>query len=202
MNYNDQILENKAFNFFKQLIYNIALAICIMLFVVLILVFGFKFRLYQVLSDSQAPVFYAGDMVVVKEQPSYKVGDIIKFDLNLPTTHRIIYIVDNGGTTYYICHGDNVQSLAGAENDSWQANAKVLEGKTYSEAVNIGGALIQSVQLNQIEGKVVAHISNFGTYVSYIKQHYLLMIALVIGIWCVSSAYGNYAEMRKNRRFA
>ena len=57
MHYNDQILENKPFNFFKQLMYNIALAICIMLVGVLILVYGFKFRLYEVLSDSQYPYF-------------------------------------------------------------------------------------------------------------------------------------------------
>ncbi len=46
MNYNDQILENKSFNFFKQLMYNLALSICIMLVGVLILVYGFKFALY------------------------------------------------------------------------------------------------------------------------------------------------------------
>ena len=66
MNYSDQILENKAFNFFKQLTYNIALALCIMLVGVLVMVYGFGFKLYEVLSPSQAPYFTTGDMVIVK----------------------------------------------------------------------------------------------------------------------------------------
>ena len=82
MNYSDEILENKSFNFFKQLMYNIVVAICIILAVCLILVYGFKFRPYEVLSNSQAPYFTVGDMVIVKGQDSYEVGDIIKFDHN------------------------------------------------------------------------------------------------------------------------
>ena len=48
MNYKDDILENKAFNLFKQLIYNLALAICIMLVGVLVCTYGFNYELYVV----------------------------------------------------------------------------------------------------------------------------------------------------------
>ena len=92
MNYNDQILENKTFNFFKQLMYNIALALCIMLVGVLIMVYGFKIRLYEVLSDSQYPVFKKGDMVVVVPQKEYKVGDIISYLVSNYKCVRSLYI--------------------------------------------------------------------------------------------------------------
>ena len=68
----------------------------------------------------------------------FKVGDIIKFDTSsnktLPTTHRLIAIVEEGGTTYYICHGDNVQNVNGLPQTAsdWEDDAKfvneLLEG--------------------------------------------------------------------------
>lgn len=212
MIYNDEILENKAFNFFKQLMYNIALAVCIMLIGVLILVYGFKFRLYEVLSDSQAPYFTKGDMVVVKAQKEYKVGDIIKFDTSknktMPTTHRLIAILEEGGKTYYICHGDNVQDLDGgyAGVPCWEDDAAYIQdmidnNKTLSDILSIPYKNnIQVPTLNQIEGKVVAHIDNYGTYFQFLKTHYLLFIALVAGIWCISSTIQNEIDIKKCRR--
>ena len=79
--YNDQILENKGFNFFKQLMFNLGVLICIVLSGLLVLIYGFKFGVYEVLSDSQAPVFVKGDLVITKPQKDYEIGDIIKFDL-------------------------------------------------------------------------------------------------------------------------
>ena len=211
MNYNDQILENKAFNFFKQLMYNIALAICIMLLGVLILVYGFKFRLYHVDSGSQAPVYFEGDMVVVKAQEKYEVGDIIKFDTSptgtVPTTHRLIYIYEEGGKTYYLCHGDAVQNADGSEgNLEWkddEAFVKNLieeEGFNLSQVLNECGAVVQAPTINQIEGKVVAHFSNMGTLFMFVKEHAALFIALVVGIWCFSSTIQNEIEIKRNLR--
>ena len=167
MNYKDDILENKAFKFFKQLMYNIALAICIMLVGVLIMVYGFKFRLYEVLSDSQAPVFKTGDMVIVKAQKEYKVGDIIKFDTSIPVTHRIIGIYGKGNEMRFICHGDNVSS---ANPDNGNNNAKWQDDADYVQSmINEGKDLTyiadntqneQIIKLSQIEGKVVAHLDN------------------------------------------
>jgi len=205
MNYNDQILENKPFNFFKQLMYNIAVAICIMLVGVLIMVYGFKFRLYEVLSDSQAPYFVKGDMVVVKAQKEYKVGDIIKFNQEgLPVTHRLIAIMDD---TYYICHGDNVQSANpanGTDTAPWIEDAEYVQGLIDSnvtlENLKRSTQNIQITTLKQIEGTVVSHIDNYGTYFKFIKSHYMLLIALIAGIWCISNTVQNEIDIKKNRR--
>ena len=80
MNYANPIMENKILNTTKEIVYNISLAICIILFGVLIMVYGFKYQLYEILSDSEAPYFVTGDLIVVKEKPEYEVGDIIQFE--------------------------------------------------------------------------------------------------------------------------
>lgn len=213
MNYNDQILENKTFNLFKQLMYNIALAICIMLCLTLVFVYGFGFRLYEVLTASEAPHLPVGCMVVVKAQKEYKVGDIIKFDTSsnktLPTTHRLIAIVEEGGTTYYICHGDNVQNVNGLPQTAsdWEDDAKFVNellegGMTVAQMKQHPdyGALLQMPTINQIEGKVINHINNYGTYFNFIKEHYMLLVALIAGIWCFSSVIQNEIDMKKCRR--
>ena len=189
MIYNDEIIENKAFNFFKQLMYNIALAVCIMLIGILILVYGFKFRLYEVLSDSQAPYFTKNDIVIVKPQKEYKVGDIIKFDVTakkiLPTTHRLIAILEDNGKTYYICHGDNAQDVDGGydgigqwEDDAAYIQAMIDEGKTINDILSIPYKnTIQIPTIDQIEGKVVTHIDNYGIYFLFlnIRKHFFLL---------------------------
>ena len=211
MKYSDEILENKAFNFFKQLMYNIALAICIMLAGVLVLVYGFKYNLYEVLSPSQEPYFSQGDMVVVKAQKEYKVGDIIKFDetasKTMPTTHRLIAIMkDSKGNMRYICHGDNVQNLDGSaadqkyEDDITFINDLVEQGYDFNYINSKYDALIQAPTLDQVEGKVVNHIDNYGTYFKFIKSHYMLLIALVAGIWCISNVVQNELDLKKCRR--
>lgn len=207
MNYKDDILENKAFTFFKQLMYNIALAICIMLVGVLILVYGFNFKLYEVLSDSQAPTFVKGDMVVVKAQDDYKVGDIIKFDTTIPITHRVIAVINESGKVYYICHGDNVQNADG----SYEGRGEWKDDKSYIEdlqedGLNVAqisakcGNTIQVVNKSQIDGKVLTHVDNYGTYVKFIKNHPMLLVALVAGIWCISSTIQNEIDMKQTRR--
>jgi len=207
MNYKDDILENKAFRFFKQLMYNIALAICIMLVGVLILVYGFKFRLYEVLSDSQAPIFREHDLVIVKAQKEYKVGDIVKFDTSIPVTHRIIGIYGEGNELRFICHGDNVPSANpdnGAKNAKWEDDAAYVQSM-----INEGKDLTyiadntqneQIIKLSQVEGKVVAHLDNYGAKIKFVKEHYMLFIALVAGIWCISGVTQNEIDMKRCRR--
>ena len=209
MNYNDQILENKAFNFFKQLMYNIALSICIMLVGVLIMVYGFKFNLYEVLTPSEEPYLPTGCLAIVKEQDSYKVGDIINFQLgNKSVTHRLIGIVEEGGKTYYICHGDNNSQNANGEyiddNSNYQDDIDyvaglIAEGKTWAE-IKEATASCQYPSESDIKGKVVDNIPNYGTYLNFMKSHYMLLIALVAGIWCISSTVQNEIDMRRSRR--
>lgn len=208
MNYSDEILENKSFNFFKQLMYNIVVAICIILAVCLILVYGFKFRPYEVLSNSQAPYFTVGDMVIVKGQDSYEIGDIIKFDHNgVPTTHRLIAIKEYQGTTYYICHGDNVQNTDGSYDHDYQWEIDRLADMTYEEILNgtdeNDTKLVINVQIvteADIEGKVVASLNNWGSYFSFINAHKLLIIAIIVSVWCVSATVQNELDIRRTRR--
>ena len=206
MNYNDQILENKAFNFFKQLMYNIALSLCIMLVGVLILVYGFKIGLYEVLSNSQSPHFVKGDMVIVKPQQDYEVGDIIKFNIpgSLPTTHRLLGIVEENGQTYYICHGDAVDNLDGSEltKSDWEDDAEFMKTLIGNHTVKeiADGWNVQTPTRNHVEGKVIGHLNNYGTYMTFIKSHVPLIISIFAGIWCISSVVQNEIEFRKSRR--
>jgi len=211
MNYNDEILENKAFNFFKQLMYNIALSICILLVGVLVMVYGFGFKLFEVLSNSQAPYFVKGDMVIVKAQDDYKIGDIIQFVQGANNvSHRLIATYQDGGKTIYVCHGDNNESAnpnAGKDLVPWQEDSAYVQDLldrygTFSSipASEKSPGNVQLVEKHQIGGKVVNHIDNVGSIVAFIKDHYLLVIALVAGVWCVSSVAQDEIELRKTRR--
>lgn len=218
MNYNDEILDNKAFKFSKQLVYNIALSICLILVGLLFMVYVLHFGLYEILSNSEYPYFKKGDMIIVKAQKEYEVGDIIKFDQGtLPTSHRLIGIYHEGENTYYICHGDNVVSAMtiNDKNDplynenellDWRVDAQYIqslidEGKTLKE-IQQTARNIQTPNQNVVEGKVVGILANYGTYFTFIKSHYLLLIALVSGIWCIYTCIQNEIYLRKARRFA
>ena len=211
MNYSDEILENKAFNFFKQLMYNIALSICILLVGVLITVYGFGFKLFEVLSNSQAPYFVRGDMVIVKAQEKYEVGDIVLFQHGMDNvSHRLIYIYkDSKGVEQYIFHGDNVQSANPTSTEfivPWEEDSAYIDGlfKEYGSKENIPSTLqpkdVQIKTKNAIVGKVVNHIDNLGSMVKFVKEHYLLVIALVAGVWCVSTVIQNEIDNKKTRR--
>lgn len=202
MNYNDDILENKAFKFAKQLMYNIAIGIVIILAFCLLFVYAFHYKPYKVLTGSMYPSIKVGDMVVVHSAKEYKVGDVLKFDITesetLPTVHRLIAI--KGDT--YVCHGDNVgyQYGAGQENWTWQQEAEIASTKTLEELRSEASGLYQFMTIDKIEGKVVTTIANYGTYVDFIANHKMLFIAIVVGLWCISAVAQNEIEMRNARR--
>ena len=212
MNYNDQILENKEFNFFKQLMYNLALSVCILLIGVLALVYCFGFQLFEVLSDSQAPSFYKTDMIIVKAQDEYEVGDILQFKNGATNVaHRCIGIYEVNKVKYFVCHGDNVESANpanGKKTVPWEQDAAFIKGilDEYGTLENLPLANnesprdIQIVKEEQIIGSVVNHISNIGTLIKFIKEHYLLFITIVAGVWCVSTVAQNEIEIKKSRR--
>ena len=209
MNYNDQILENKAFNFFKQLMYNIALSICVVLIGVLAMVYGFGFKLYEVMSGSEEPYLPVGCMAVVKAKDEYKVGDILTFRLGATTvTHRLIATYEKNGTTYYLCHGDNNESanpLSDKDKAPWEEDSKYVQDLLDAHDGNYSAVkhLIrdtQDVPKADVIGSVVNHIDNLGTIITFIKGHYLLVIAIIAGIWCVSNMLQNEIEMKKARR--
>ncbi|MBR2969603.1 MAG: S24/S26 family peptidase [Clostridia bacterium] len=214
MNYNDQILENKAFNFFKQLMYNIALSICLILLATLLSVWIFKLGLYRVESDSEAPYFYRGDMVAVVPQDEYKVGDIITFKeygigggYSL-TTHRYVATLESNGKKYYICHGDAVQSANPNEEEikTWQEESEFIQGIIDSNPGITLATLDTKVRncqypvLADIEGEVIFSLSNYGTYITFIRDHAMLFIVMIAGIWVVSTVIQNEIEMKRSWR--
>lgn len=211
MNYNDQILENKEYNFIKQLMYNLALSICVLLIGVLISVYGFGFKLFEVLSNSQAPYFYKGDMVIVKAKDEYEVGDIVQFKTeSFNVAHRCIGKFEDSGVTYFVCHGDNVASAnPNSENRTakWEEDSAFVQNllDQYGTLENIPHNVdkprdIQIVAEQNIVGEVVNHISNIGYIITFVKEHYLLFITLVAGIWCVSTVIQIESEIKKSRR--
>jgi signal peptidase len=66
-----------------------------------------------VVSDSMVPVFYRGDLIVVKglDCNEIEVGDIIVYQnnvKNIPIVHRVVEIIrENGGRRFFITKGDN-----------------------------------------------------------------------------------------------
>lgn len=57
-------------------------------------VFGFSQLI--VVSGSMEPALQAGDMIIIREQPDYQVGDIVTYRTGLRVvTHRIVDITEN-----------------------------------------------------------------------------------------------------------
>ncbi len=208
MKYNDSILENKAFDIFKQLLYYIVLSICIVLAGCLLMVYGFRFRPYNILTGSMTPVYCVGDLVVVKAEKEYKVGDVLKFSqsANLPTVHRLLAIKKIEGNTYYLCHGDAVQAVDGSDSTkyTWQEQADIIKNidmsnMTYKEATS-KVVNVQFVRSSEIEGRVITSLKQWGAKLTFISEHKLLFIAMVIALWCVTSSIQNELDVRKARR--
>lgn len=199
MKYDFQSFGIKVFNMVKQILFNIALTVCIFLGGILLIVWCGGFRLYEVSSTSQRPLFTTGDIVVVNAKTEYKVGDIIVFKdgkTALPITHRIIgiYYNTNGSIKAYICHGDNVESVNPNDDEnliiSWREDSKYIQnlindGKTLAE---IAGEVndIQTASPKQVRGVVVTHIDDMGTVFAFIKKHYLFVICLILGVYIIS----------------
>lgn len=212
MNYNDKILEPKTFNFCKQLIYNIALSVCIILLGALIMVNGFKYQLYEVITNSQAPYFDDRDIVIVKSYEDYKVGDILTFNQGAnKVSHRLVAIFTekSSGKIYYVCHGDNNGASNPALNHKvipWEEEAKYVASKidentTANDLRNHAEAHdLQVVQMKDIHGKVVAVLNNYRAYVNTIRNHAGLFITIVAGIWCFSTVVQNELEIKRARR--
>lgn len=90
----------------------IAIGIFLLIQAVLFAVLG-VFPPYRVISSgSMEPVYYQGDVVFIKKVDPYQlvVGDIIVFNADgggIPIVHRIIEIVEEGDTLYFVTKGDS-----------------------------------------------------------------------------------------------
>ena len=218
MNYNDQILENKPFNFTKQLFAYIAYAICAILVVALLASWIGGVGYYKVESGSEEPYIYIGDLVVVVPQDDYQVGDILEFKDTfdgkvISVTHRLIAVLeDENGKKHYLCHGDNVQAANPNSEEylaDWQDDAKYIndlveeKGKTYEDIINASPSIVLNIQdstINDIGGKVLFTLPQYGNHFEYIRAQAPLFITMVIGIWVVSIVVGYELEMKRSWR--
>ena len=217
MNYNDQLLENKPFNFTKQLVAYIAYAICAILVVALLASWLFGVGYYRVASGSEEPYIMTGDMIVVVPQKSYKVGDILEFKeknrgSEISVTHRLIAILeDDNGVKHYICHGDNNQAAnphSPTHLAKWQDDAKYIQdleaqGLTYEEIIKASPAMVQHVQdstFDEIGGKVLFNLYHYGDHFVFIRNHAPLFITMVIGLWIISTVVSSELEIKRNWR--
>lgn len=120
-------------------------------------------------SDSMAPTFYAGDMILIKacDPASLKVGDIVcfhtiienKYALN---THRIAAIEDTNGYRTYTTKGDN-------------------NAVTDQHIIADG----------DIVGKYVGKVSKLGTFMDFLSSStgFLLVIVLPLLLFFIYQVY-------------
>ena len=195
MNYSDEILQNKPLEILKQILYFTSLGLSIVLMAVLVAVYGFKVKLYEVMTGSEEPYLPQHCLAVVVPKDKYKVGDILTFTQGGSTvTHRIIGLYKEGNNTIYLCHGDNVQAAdpnCTTHLNKWEKDAKYVGDmlKQYGTLENIPSAdkpkNVQKVYTSQTLGKVVGRVQELGSVITNLKQNIFLFIALVVGVWCI-----------------
>ena len=96
---------------------------------------------YTVHSKSMYPILDAGYVVTAMPTDNYTVGSlaVYDFDEEYHNVHRIIGKFEEGGTIYYVLHGDqNPSAVLGAEYTSWEYDAEHIQwlidtGKTLAE---------------------------------------------------------------------
>lgn len=129
-----------------------------------------------VVGNSMYPTLKIGDMIIVKHQNSYKVGDIITFidDAGIVVTHRVIEISEDGK---YYTEGDYV----GNSRDPW-----LLDN-------------------SDIVGKVVVTLAGFGNVLEFFQTPWGLLILIGIGILIIELPYiiraiSNACEKKKIKK--
>jgi hypothetical protein len=82
------------------------------------------------------PNFHGGDLVLLRQQPTYSVGEVAGYhsgDLGITVMHRIVAV--NGD--HYVFKGDNNGWV-----DSYQPTASQIVGAEWVQLPGIGSALI------------------------------------------------------------
>lgn len=96
-----------------------------------------NFAPLKVLSGSMEPKIKVGDIVLVKKvDPSnIKEGDVITYKIknNIYVTHRVVEVVKNHNSTYFITKGDANNII-----DSEQVVAENLVGKVFLRIPKLG----------------------------------------------------------------
>jgi signal peptidase len=101
------VFMKKAWNIFKGIVWG---AIIIAALFIIVTSFNFLgFQMFIVKSGSMEPIIQTGSVVIDKKETNYNIGNIITFkngDKNDTTTHRIVAMGTQSGSTYYIVKGD------------------------------------------------------------------------------------------------
>jgi signal peptidase len=98
------------------------------------------YKPFIVLSGSMEPVFFAGDMVLVKEvdTDALKTGDIIAFRRgDSVITHRITEVSEASGTREFVTKGDNNNVT-----DNFKVTSDMVEGIYLFAVARIGNAAL------------------------------------------------------------
>ena len=112
----------------KEILEGIVIAVVLYLVISLTLSYALKVEnpVAVVISGSMEPVYYRGDIIVIKgaDPKNIEVGDIVVYKRpyqDIPIVHRTINIVEEDGTLYFVTKGDN-----NPFEDSYFENGKKL----------------------------------------------------------------------------
>lgn len=170
---NVKVNGHKIFYFTKKLFrYLLFAATALLACVVVVAKFG-GFKTSVVLTASMSPTINAGDLLVVKKQQSYKIGDVVQFNfvgdagvLNL--THRVVGSVQG---KFYVCCGD-------ATAGNWQNIANKVKDMSVQEILN--NPNLQLVQQSSITGRVVTNFGKLGKVFVFAQNNMLVVVAVLI----------------------
>lgn len=99
-----------------------------------------KIRLFTVQSGSMSPVISPGDLILIREESNYRVGDIITFTdpflAKKTTTHRIVEINHLNNKQLYITKGD-----ANSVNDPHLIESSLVLGRVFKKVDRLGFVL-------------------------------------------------------------
>lgn len=167
-------MVRKIINVFTNVV--IVLLVVIILFNVFIIsnnkknsvpsIFGYKFLVD--LTNSMLPEISSGDLIVIKKEKSYKVGDIIAYRNkdNSVITHRVIGVKNIDGKKLFQVKGDN---------------------NNFSDD--------EDVSVNKIEGAYVTKIHKVGHLCLFFTSTYgivfIFVIVILYLIYLITSKYLN-----------
>lgn len=86
-------------------------------------------------SGSMEPAIKTGSMVIIVPQEEYGVGDVIDFISPRigHNIHRIIYVVEDKGTTYFVTKGDALEFP-----DNYRVPSQEVKGKVVADFPYLG----------------------------------------------------------------
>lgn len=174
MNYK-KMLNYNMFNFLKRLLYNGFIAGCIAIITAFMVVHFSNCAISVVLSESMFPQITTGDVLLIKKEQAYQVGEVIQFEdelTGLNITHRIIDIKEISGEKYFICHGDNEISVKyfylndKEECLDWIEDSRFLKKLTLEDIRENLTDYVQIVRIPQVRGRVVEKLKLFSAVYS------------------------------------